>query len=301
MAASTRDYYQLLGMKRDATDKDIRAAYRRLARQYHPDLNPGEERAETRFKEIQRAYEVLSDPEKRKKYDQFGPMWEQLEAGGGPPPGFEQRFRNFQFDLGGFGRRDSSGSIFDDLLFNNIGTRFESRRGQDLEQATDISLEEAYYGTTRLIEVQGTGGGRRRLEVSVPGGVTTGSRVRVAGEGRSGVAGGARGDLFLIVNVLPHERFERQGDDLYFDVDVPLYDAILGGAVNITLISSRQIELKIPASTSNGQLIRLGGQGMPRLNRTGRGDAYGRVNVVLPVGLSDPERELFATLRELRT
>lgn len=288
-------------MKRDASGKDIRAAYRKLARQYHPDLNPGEDHAETRFKEIQRAYEVLSDPEKRKKYDQFGPMWEQIEAGGGPPPGFEQGFRNFQFDFGGFGQRDSSGSIFDDLFNNNMGTRFESRRGQDLEQAADISLEEAYHGTTRLIEVEGTGVGRRRLEVRVPAGVKTGSRVRVAGEGQSGIAGGARGDLYLIVNVLPHERFERQDDDLCFDVSVPLYDAILGGAVNITLISGRQVELKIPAGTSNGQMIRLGGQGMPRLNGSGRGDGYGRVRVVLPLGLSERERELFSTLRELQT
>jgi DnaJ-class molecular chaperone len=300
MATSTRDYYQLLGVKRDGSGKDIRAAYRRLARQYHPDLNPGEEQAESRFKEIQRAYEVLSDPEKRKKYDQFGPMWEQIEAGSGPPPGFDQGFRNSQFDFGGFGRRDSSGGIFDDLLFNNMGARFESRRGQDLEQATDVSLEEAYHGTTRLIAVEGTGVGRRRLEVRVPAGVKTGSRVRVAGEGQSGIAGGARGDLYLIVNVLPHERFERQGEDLYFNVSVPLYDAILGGAVSITLISGRQIELKIPAGTSNGQLIRLGGQGMPRLNHSGHGDGFGRASVVLPVSLSDREKELFATLRELR-
>ena len=300
MATSTRDYYQLLGVTRDASGKDIRAAYRKLARQYHPDLNPGEDQAETRFKEIQRAYEVLSDPEKRKKYDQLGPMWEQFEAGGEPPPGFEHGFRNFKFDFGGFGRRESTSSIFDDLLFNNAGARFESRRGQDLEQAANISLEEALHGTTRLIEVEGTGIGRRRLEVRVPAGVKTGSRVRVAGEGQSGIAGGARGDLYLVVNVLSHEHFERQGDDLYFDVGVPLYDAILGGAVNITLISGRQIELRIPAGTSNGQLIRLGGQGMPRLNHSGHGNAYGRVNVVLPVGLSDREKELFATLRELR-
>lgn len=300
MATSTRDYYQLLGVKRDASGKDIRAAYRKLARQYHPDLNPGEEQAETRFKEIQRAYEVLADPEKRKKYDQFGPMWEQIESGGGPPPGFDRGFRNFQFDFGGFGRRDSSGSMFDELLFNNMGARFETRRGQDLEQAADISLEEAYHGTTRLIEVEGTGVGRRRLEVRVPAGVKTGSRVRVAGEGQSGIAGGARGDLFLIVNVLPNDRFERQGDDLYFDVSVPLYDAILGGKINIPLISGRQIELRIPAGTSNGQLIRLGGQGMPRLNQSGQGDGYGRVSVVLPVDLSAREIELFSTLRELR-
>ncbi len=301
MATSTKDYYQLLGVKRDASGKDIRSAYRKLARQYHPDLNPGVDKAESRFKEIQRAYEVISDPEKRKKYDQFGPMWEQIEAGGGPPPGFEHGFRNSQFDFGGLGGRGSSGSIFDDLLFNNLGTRFESRRGQDLEQAADISLEEAFHGTTRLIEVEGIGAGRRRLEVRVPAGVKTGSRVRVAGEGQTGIAGGARGDLYLITNVLPHERFERRDDDLYFEVSVPLYHAILGGAVNTTLISGSQVELKIPAGTSNGQLIRLGNQGMPRLNQSGRGDAYGRVNVVLPVGLSDREKELFANLREMRT
>ncbi len=298
MGASVRDYYEILGVKRNATEKEIRAAYRKLARQYHPDLNPGNKTAEARFKEIQRAYDTLSDPDKHKKYDQFGPIWEQIETGATTQPGFDQGFQTFESGPGG---RGGFGNVFDDLLFGSFGGRTRSRRGQDIEHQAEITLAEAFHGAARLIESDSFGAGRRRIEVGVPPGVRTGSRVRVAGEGQPGFGGGSRGDLYLLVNVRPHEHFERRDDDLYFDVNVPLYDAILGGAVQITTIDSKKLELKIPPGTNNGQLIRLAGLGMPRLNASSRGDAYARVKVALPNTLTEQEQELFEALRRLRS
>jgi molecular chaperone DnaJ len=309
---AAKDYYTVLGINRDATDKDIKAAYRKLARKYHPDVNPGNKAAEEKFKEINQAYEVISDAEKRKKYDQFGEGWE--HAG--------QFSQSGQGGGATFGGAEGMDSIFEQM-FTGTRRRAQPRRGQDIEHALDISLEEAFSGTSRLLNLQSEdtcptcgGTGRvqkavcatcrgsgtvarvRQLEVKIPAGVKTGSRVRVAGQGGPG-HGGPAGDLFLIITVLPHPSIERADDDLLTTVPVPLMIAILGGSVEVPTLKGK-LELKVPAETQNGRTFRLAGQGMPHLGKTGRGDLLVKINVVLPLKLSEEEKELFTKLKSLR-
>ena len=310
MAQSTvRDYYSVLGVPRNATEKDIRSAYRKLARKYHPDLNPGDKAAEARFKELQTAYEVLSDAEKRRKYDQFGPDWErisQAQSGFGRA-GFEQRGADgIHFDFG-------SGADFSDILENLFGTgaggfgtrggtrtRVRPRRGEDVEHQVTVSLEEAYFGATRILEVPALNGGApRRIEVRVPAGVRTGSRIRLAGEGGQGYSGGPAGDIYLVVTVMPHGTFERKDDDLHCEVPLPLTTAVLGGEVQVPTISGR-VALRIPPETQNGRVFRLAGKGMPRMTGGGYGDLYAKMKVVVPTKLSARERELFEELQRIR-
>jgi DnaJ-class molecular chaperone len=332
-----QDYYSILGVRRDAPEKEIRSAYRKLARKYHPDVNPGDKAAEATFKQINAAYEVLKDPEKRKKYDKYGDRWEmadQIEeaqrqrgaydffrnAGGRPRTSTADGIDFEEFDLGSADLGDLFGGIF-----GGRGRRAQprARKGEDLEHPVEITLEEAYNGATRMIQLQmpetcttceGTGrvAGQpcptcdglgstiktKRLEVKVPPGVDTGSRVRIAGQGNPG-AGGPPGDMILLITVRPHDRFERKGADLYVDVPVPLTDAVLGGEVEVPTLKGTRLRLKIPAGTQNGRSIRLAGQGMPR--KDGHGDLYARVKVVLPTTLSPRERELFEELRAIRS
>ncbi len=300
MPTTARDYYEILGVPRNATEKEIRQAYRRLARKYHPDVNPGDKEAEQKFKEIQEAYEVLSDPEKRAKYDRYGHAWRQAEQGfAGPTPDFETPGMGFDFRT--FAEEFDLGSLFDRFFGGGRAGRTTWAppiRGQDIEQPVELSLEEAYHGTTRLIEVPSPTGARR-IEVRIPPGVTDGTRVRVAGEGGPGFAGGPRGDLYLVVSIRPHPLFERKGDDLYTEVAVPLYTAILGGEVPVQTLKGR-VMLKIPPETQNGRVFRLAGLGMPRLHGSGHGDLYAKVRVVLPTNLTERERALFEELRRLR-
>ncbi len=326
-----KDYYSILGVSRDATDKEIKQAYRRLARKYHPDMNPDDKQAEERFKEINEAYEVLSDPEKRKLYDQFGSEWKTWQQAGGNAedfwrqwrtqqgtgpggvrytyttgPGgfsgggewFSDFFRELFGGLGGMGGQvygSGYGSGFEDL-FGGARTTRQPRRGRDYEQPVEITLEEAYRGTKRLFQID-----NQRIEVTIPAGARTGTRVRVAGKGGAGVAGGPPGDLYLVINVAPHPQFRRNGDDLETDVHVGLYTAVLGGETRVPLPDGSTVLLKIPPETQNGTRFRLRGKGMPRLNRPGeRGDLYARVDVRLPQKLTPRERELFEELRRLR-
>jgi molecular chaperone DnaJ len=331
---ATKDYYELLGVKRGASEKEIRSAYRKLARKYHPDVNPGDQAAEAKFKQINQAYEVLSDAEKRKKYDKYGDKWEyadQIEemqrrqsagdyfrrAGtAGGPTGSQD------FDVGDL---SDLGDIFGGIFRGRSRRQSLKRKGEDLEYPIEITLEEAFSGTTRTIQMQvpetcATCGGTgqvagatchacqglgstiemKRLEVKIPAGVQQGSRVRVAGQGQPGLGGGANGDLYLIVSVLPHERFERKGDDLYEEVAVPLVDVVLGGEVAVPTPRGR-VMLTIPAETQNGRSFRLAGQGMPHLGGGGKGDLYAKVRVVLPTNLSPREKQLFDELRSLRS
>jgi molecular chaperone DnaJ len=327
---ASKDYYELLGIKKDATEKEIKQAYRRLARKYHPDVNPGDKSAEAKFKEINGAYEVLADKEKRAKYDKYGDKWQyadQFEKAGGPQaqyyeysPGGESSF-HFGGDIGGMD------SIFEELFrgarTGGFSRRSQPRRGRDLETSVQVTLEEAYSGTSRTISLQveepcatckGTGRihnvpcsvcrgagivpNIKRLEVKIPAGVKTGSRVRIAGKGQPG-DGGASGDLYLVITVLPHRSFERDGDDLHTNIAVPLSVAMLGGEVQVPTPRGK-LSLKIPPETQNGRVFRLTGQGMPRLGKSTRGDLLAKVNVVLPAGLSEKEKELFRQLRELR-
>ncbi len=301
-----KDYYRILGVDRGADAKEIKRAYRRLARQYHPDVNPGDSRAEEQFKEINEAYEVLSDPEKRRKYDQFGAAWQDWQRRGGRPDDFDwsrwnapggQRVHvrtvtaeDLQDLFGG----SSPFSDFFSQLFGGFHQQKRPRRGQDLEQEVEISLDEAYHGTTRLLQKDG-----RRLQVKIPPGAATGTRVRMAGEGVPGAAGGPAGDLYLRVRVTPDARFERQGDDLSTTVTVDLYTAVLGGKVQVETPSG-PVMLTIPPTTQNGQVFRLRGKGMPRLRHPEQhGDLYARVEVRLPTHLTPRERALYEELRQL--
>jgi curved DNA-binding protein len=286
-----KDYYKILGVDRKAGERDIKQAYRKLARQYHPDVNPGDKSAEEKFKQINEAYEVLSDKEDRQKYDKYGDQWQHAEQ-------FEQAQRqqasSRDFGQGGprvFYSEGDFGSIFDDLL-RGFGTgrgQAQPRRAQSLEHPVEVTLEEAYRGTTRTLSFADG----KRLEVKVPAGVRTGSRVRLAGKGARG------GDLYLKVTVKPHPTFERRGDDLLVGVSVPLVVAMLGGEAQVPTLKGK-VALKIPAETQNGRTFRLAGQGMPHLGNKSSGDLMASVRVVLPTKLSAREKELFKQLGELR-
>jgi molecular chaperone DnaJ len=335
-----KDYYSILGVSRSAADKDIKATYRRLARQYHPDVNPGNKAAEEHFKQINQAYEVLSDPEKRKKYDQYGDGWEhadqyaeaarqqqqqqqQKQSGGfrfNQQPGSEEAYSSEEPDLA---------SMFGNLFGGRTGAAgrrsSRTRRGQDVESQIELSLEEAYNGTMRNISLQsevpclackGTGriqglpcsvcrgAGKvfqvKRLEVKIPAGVEDGSRVRIAGKGEPGVGGGLPGDLFLVVSLQKHHLFERKENDLYVNLAVPLTTAILGGELQVPTLKGNKLALKIPAETQNEKVFRLAGQGMPVLSSMAKGDLLVMVKVVLPKNLTTEEKALFARLKEIR-
>ncbi len=324
-----KDYYNILGVKRDATEREIKQAYRRLARKYHPDVNPSDKSAEAKFKEINAAYEVLSDKEKRQKYDRFGDQWQYAnqfaEAGAQQAPfrdfsqGGAQSFRFEEGDLS---------SLFGDV-FQGFGAGASSRRarprsGRDISYPVEVTLEEAFNGTKRLLSLEkeepcptcggtgriqnalcsvcrGTGvaARRRQLEVKIPPGVKDGSQVRVAGKGEPGYAGGSSGDLYLVTSVKPHRVFERKGDDLHLEVAVPLTVAILGGEVQVPTLKGKLV-LKIPPETQNGRLFRLAKEGMPHLGNSSRGDLLAKLKVVLPTGLSTEEKKLFEKLSQLR-
>jgi molecular chaperone DnaJ len=321
-----KDYYSVLGVRRNASEREIKQAYRKLARQYHPDVNAGDKSAEAKFKRINEAYEVLSDKEKRRKYDQFGdqwqyadqfaqarrqqtPFWNFSQAGG-------QSFRFEEADLG---------SLFGDLFGGGIRRRqVRPRRGKDIKYPVEVTLEEAYHGTKRAIALQteqpcsdckGTGliqnlpcsvcrgsgvvSGVKRLEVKIPSGVRDGSRVRIAGKGEPGYAGGTSGDLYLVVSVKPHRLFKRKGDDLYVEVAVPLTVAVLGGEVFVPSLKGK-LALKVPPETQSGRAFRLAGRGMPHLGDSSHGDLLAKVSVVLPTKLSEEEKKLFERLSQLR-
>ncbi|MBN1374763.1 MAG: J domain-containing protein, partial [Dehalococcoidia bacterium] len=330
-----KDYYNILGIPRNAADKDIKAAYRRLARKYHPDVNPGDKAAEARFKEINEAFEILSDTGKRKKYDQYGSDFENAEAFARAQQQARQQQQSRTYSRSGgnpFTTYETSdmgdlNEVFESLFkgFGGTGTRTGARRaprrGQDLEHGIEMTLEEAFNGTRRVLELQseqvcstcqgvgriknGTcsqcgGAGRiirpRRLEVKIPAGVKDGSRVRVAGEGNPG-AGGPNGDLYLVVKVASHPIFKREGDDLQVEVPVSMVTAVLGGEVQVPTLKGSKLALRIPAETQNGKIFKLGGQGMPRLNATIRGDMMAKITVVLPTHLTEKERNLFEQFR----
>ena len=315
MAVDYKDYYKILGVNKNASEKEIRQAYRKLARKYHPDVNPGDKSAEEKFKEINEANEVLSDPEKRKKYDELSSYYQQY---GRMPGGFEQpgaggggyQYRTMsERDLEDLFGGQSPFSDFFESLFGggftpDMGggrtrtsgrTRQRAQRatvGQDVESTVDVTLAEAYQGATRVFELTEPDGSTRRLEVKIPAGVDEGSRIRIAGQGVQGTAG--RGDLYLRVHVLPDPNFTREGTTLRTRVEVPLAVAMLGGEVPVSTPDGRRLMLRIPPGTPNGKSFRLRGQGMPQLGQPeNRGDLYAEVTVVLPTHLNDEQRRLF--------
>jgi molecular chaperone DnaJ len=370
-----KDYYQTLGVPRTATEKEIRAAYRKLARQHHPDLNPGDKGAEDRFKDVNEAHEVLTDPDKRKLFDRFGEDWqryrdagytgdEQFTAPGGAGPRGGRGGQTFDpndfsqwYSSEGSGsdytfystdERDESHSDFFETLFGSRGSPFDRfggfgggfnasraqprarstrpQRGEDADVPVEISFDESFRGTTRQIQLQvaepcptcggagevrgqicptcdGTGTVRRTktLEVSIPAGIASGKRVRMAGQGGPGLNGGQSGDVNLIITVRPDSRFEREGDNLRTDVDVPVTTAVLGGEVEVSTPTGK-VALKVPPETQSGKSFRLRGQGMPKLRgkKGERGDLTARARIVTPTRLSERELELYQELQSLR-
>jgi curved DNA-binding protein len=300
-----KDYYDVLGVSRGSSEKDIKKAYRKLARQYHPDVNPGDKASEERFKEINEAYEVLSDADKRAQYDRLGSQYQQWQRTGGQGSvPWEDLMR--QAGGGGGASYDFGGgdSFFDILnaFFGGGRARQQQQqssrvgpRGRDIEQEVMISLEEAYNGTSRAFNRNG-----RRLTVNIPPGARTGTRVRLSGKGESGYSGGQPGDLFLVVKVQDHPQYERKDNDLYRDVPVDVYTAVLGGEVNVPTLAGN-VRLKVPPGTQSGQKFRLNGRGMPHLrDKHAHGDLFARVLIQIPRDLTDEERELFHRLSSLR-
>jgi curved DNA-binding protein len=293
-----KDYYKVLGVDRDADEQDIKRAYRKLALKFHPDKNPDDDEAEERFKEINEAYEVLGDPDKRAKYDQLGSsyrQWERAGGGdfdwsqwtGGAPGGVRVEFGDLG-DLFGGGFSDFFNSVFGGAGAPRQ-TAGRQARGRDLEQPVTISLVEAYNGTTRVLQRDG-----HNLEVKIPAGARTGTRVRLAGQGESGL--GQSGDLYLAVRVQRDPRFRREGVDLHTDVEADVYTAVLGGEVQVPTPSG-PVVLTVPAGSQPGQQFRLKGRGMPQLRRPKtHGDLFAHLRVSLPKELSDEERQLFEKL-----
>jgi DnaJ-class molecular chaperone len=322
-----KDYYATLGVSKTASDKELKQAFRKLARKYHPDVNPGDKTAESRFKEINEAYEVLGDPEKRKKYDELGANWRMYEqaqkyggpdpfagqwttSGGGAPGGFRTMTEEEMHEL--FGDENPFSDFFTTFFGGGVGgreaeagrraargTRARQRHGRDVEHEIELSLEDAYRGSTRRLSLKHDGHART-VDVRIPAGVGEGSRVRVAGEGEHGTGGAASGDLYLRVRLAPHPVFERKGRDLYVKVPLPVTTAVLGGEVEVPTLEGRTVRLKIPALTQNGQMFRLKGYGMPAVGKAeDKGDAYARVEVQLPTQLSSAEREHYEALAKL--
>jgi curved DNA-binding protein len=315
-----KDYYKTLGVDRNASQDEIKKAFRKLARKYHPDMNQDDKGAEEKFKEINEAHEVLSDKEKRQKFDQFGVHWQQYERAGGRPEDFnwdrwsqypggrsqtrqvtqeelEQLFGNAG-GMGGF-------SDFFETLFGGRGRGGfdfgggqirQPQRGRDAEHTVEITLEEAHRGTQRLLEWEDG----RKIEAKIPPGVKMGSKVRLRGKGGSGMMGGQSGDLFLKIKVLAHPLFERDGDNLRTSVPVGLFDVLLGGEIEVAAID-RRVKLSIPPETDNGKVFRLRGLGMPNLrNPKNTGDLLVKVDVKLPKNLTKDEKQRFHELRGLR-
>ena len=300
-----KDFYAVLGVDRGASEKEIRSAYRRLARKHHPDVNPNDRSSEAIFKEVNAANDVLSDVEKRRKYDKYNDQWEHADeiermqrARGGR--GGNVRFTTT--DLGDLGEGVDLGSLFGGIFGGGgergFGAETRTRRQPaNVEQPVEVTMDEAANGALRMLMVEGDHGDSRRLEVKIPPGVDNGSRVRIAGEGQAGF-GGQRGDLYLVVSVQPNQRFERKGDDLYTDVEMPLTTPVLGGEVEVQGLS-KKVALKLPPATQNGQHFRLTGLGMPKLSQPDkRGDLFARVKVVLPKEPTEAQQELFEQLKE---
>ncbi|MSO83788.1 MAG: J domain-containing protein [Acidobacteria bacterium] len=328
-----KDYYTTLVVTKASTEKEIKQAFRKLARKHHPDVNPGDKQAETRFKEINEAYEVLGDPAKRKKYDELGANWrmyEQAEARGGPNP-FAGRW-NVNTG-GGEGGRPAGGvrtmtqeemeelfgnaTPFSDFFTTFFGGgdpesgpggadprrgsrgRGRQRAGRDVEHEIELTLEDAYHGAMRRLSLKHDGHART-VDVRIPAGVGDGSRVRVTGEGEHGVGGASAGDLYLRVRLAPHAAFERKGRDLYLTVPLPVATAVLGGEVDVSTLTGKPVRLRVPPLTQNAQVFRLKRYGMPNVGHPEeKGDLYARVEVRLPTELSADEREHYEALAKL--
>jgi curved DNA-binding protein len=323
-----KDYYKILGVSKEATEAEIKSAYRKLAKQYHPDLHPDDKKAEEKFKELNEANEVLGDPAKRAKYDQLGASYQRyqqyggsgadnfdwgpwMNRGAGGQGGQRVEWEGDLSDL--FGGNSGQFSDFFSSIFGGAGgataggagagtrtrrrTNVTEMNGQSLEQQVEITLEEALNGATRSLLK-----GERKLEVKIPPGAKNGTKVRISGEGSPGL-GGAPGDLFLVVKLADHPKFKlrESGPDLQTDYLLDLYTAVLGGEARVPTLDGKDIVLTIPAGSNSGQMMRLRGKGLPKKPKdTERGDLYVRLLVQVPKDLTDEEKELFNKLAEMR-
>lgn len=300
-----KDYYQALGVNRNASTDEIKKAYRKLALKYHPDRNPGDKSAEDRFKDINEAYQVLSDPEKRQRYDHLGDSFNQWQQRGGTSDSFNwqdwfsqgQPNQSRRVDVHDF--EDIFGGTFSDFfnsIFGGMGYSGPNQRRrsvpQHYEQPITISLLEAYQGTERALKID-----NHRYQVKIPAGAHSGTKVRIAGAGPASPSGG-KGDLFLVITVSADERYERRDANLYTDVSIDLITAVLGGQVTVSTLGGK-VALKIPAGTQPGQTFRLAGRGMPHLKDPKQhGDLYVRTKVLIPKQLTDQEKSLYEQLKK---
>ncbi len=324
MSVKFKDYYEVLGVKRDATDEQIRQAYRKLARKYHPDVNPGDKASEDKFKELNEANEVLSDPEKRKKYDQLGANWKN-GADFTPPPGWGQvnvEYGDLNDIFGSSGFSDFFESIFGGGRANTrTRARNRTERGQDAEAEMAISLEDAHRGGVQRVSIQGVracqtcagtgtasgvvcatcrGSGQvlspRTLDVNIPPGARNDSVIRLARQGQPGQGGGEAGDLFVKLKIRPHPLFTVSGDDITAEIAITPWEAVLGATIEVPTIDGKA-EMKVPPGTQGGQRMRLRGQGLSKRGG-GRGDEYVKFKIVVPTHPSEREKELFKELSE---
>jgi len=307
-----KDYYKILGIEKTASEDEIRKTYRKLAKKYHPDKNPNDKSAEGKFKEVSEAYEVLKDPEKRKKYDGLGSNWKQYQSTG---EGGDEGFGNFNQNQQSGGYHFSGN--FDDLFrkvggfsdffesFFGSGSRFSNsqsgfsnipQKGNDYEAVLNISLEEAHQGTERQITVDG-----KTLRVKITQGVEEGKKLRLKNQGAEGISGGEKGDLYLTIQIEKHPFFERINNDLYLDLNVDIYTAILGGKKEITTLDGKRINITIPKETQNGKMLKVKGMGMNKAdNPNERGDLFVKILLEIPKNISAEEKRLFEQLKDLR-
>ncbi|HKK80972.1 MAG TPA: J domain-containing protein [Prolixibacteraceae bacterium] len=309
-----KDYYKTLGVEKTANQDEIKKAYRKLALKYHPDKNPDDKKAEERFKEISEAYEVLRDPEKRKKYDQLGSNWERYQYADMGDFNFSQghsggrRSYHFQGDIndlfgnsGGASFEGDSFSDFFNAFFGDMGGFSEQRnsrrqrahKGSNLQASISISLTEAYHGTHRILNANG-----KKLRVTIKPGTYDGQELRIKGKGGQGAHGGAAGDIFIKINIQPDKNYTLKGRDIIQKVDVDLYTAVLGDKIKVNTLDGI-INVAIPQGAQNGQKLRIKGKGMPHYNANGlSGDLYLQLNIIIPKHLSDEEKELFRKLKD---
>ncbi len=304
-----KDYYKVLGVSQTATPDEIKKAYRKLAMKFHPDKTTGNKAANEKFNEINEANQVLSDPEKRKKYDQFGADYKRYEQAGAQPGGFDwskyaspDSNQKQGMSAEEFESMFAEGGDIDlfELLFGGRGGRRQGRRsaaykGDDLNAETTISLDEAYHGSARLIQLDG-----QTIKVTIPPGIADEQVLRIAGKGMDGTRGGPKGDLYLTVKIAPHPEFHRKGNDLYRDFPVDLYTAILGGKTLVKTLKGA-VKVDIPEETPNHKVLRLRGLGMPVFGKTNVfGDLFVTIDVQLPDHLTQQETDLFGKLAALR-
>jgi len=290
------DYYKILGISKNATEKDIKKAYRKLARKYHPDLNPNDKAAEKKFKEINEANEVLSNTENRKKYDQYGKDWEHAEA-------FEkaqqqQRYqRPSQSNADSFSQGDFSD--FFESMFGNRSSRTQGRqvkfRGQDVNAELQLDLKEVYTTHKRTLTIN-----NKNIRITIPAGVENGQTIKIRGHGGKGINGGPNGDLYIQFSIVNHSKFKRDKDNLHLTVDLDLYKAMIGGEITLNTFEGK-VKLKIKPETQNGTKVKLKAKGFPKYKKEGEfGDLYVTYNIKTPTNLTEKEKELFKALKKLR-